>query len=401
MALEALKIKNFRFLLAADFFGFLGFNTRLMVQGWVVLELTNSDGWVGLVAGLPAIPVIALALLGGTITDRVNRRVVQMWTFSLLALSGFVLGLLISTEAIRLWHLIVIAFPVALLATLRMTAGSAMVIDVAGRELVFGANALNSAMTNLARFAGPGLGGWILATYGADVTFYAVGLALLVSTALMWFVKIDNPVPRASDNSIMEDYKLGIRYIAGTPELRWLAMLAISLIAAGMSFPLIPRWSRDVLGSGAEGYGLILAAGGVGGLIGAITLLASPQITRLARTLVIVAAIWAAAVIAFAFTSSLWAAAIVWAINGATIAWWANTIRTMFQLAAKDEMRGRVMSLFGIISQTLAFGWLIGGLASEAIGPRATFILSGLIVLSLYMLAYVRSPELRQIGQQD
>ncbi|MEE8046325.1 MAG: MFS transporter, partial [Dehalococcoidia bacterium] len=114
LALETLKIPSFRFLIAADFFGFIGFNTRLMVQGWVVLELTNSDGWVGLVAGLPAIPVIALALFGGAISDRVNRRVIQMWTFVLLALSGFVLGLLIETDSIQLWHLIAIAFPVAM-----------------------------------------------------------------------------------------------------------------------------------------------------------------------------------------------------------------------------------------------------------------------------------------------
>ncbi|HIM60210.1 MAG TPA: hypothetical protein EYM41_06490, partial [Dehalococcoidia bacterium] len=77
VALEALKIRSSRFLFIADFFGFLGFNTRMMVQGWVVLELTHSDGWVGLAAGLPTIPVIALAMFGGAITDRFNRRVIQ------------------------------------------------------------------------------------------------------------------------------------------------------------------------------------------------------------------------------------------------------------------------------------------------------------------------------------
>jgi hypothetical protein len=55
-----LKIRSFRFLFVADFFGFLGFNTRMMVQGWIVLELTHSDGWVGLAAGLPATPVMPL-----------------------------------------------------------------------------------------------------------------------------------------------------------------------------------------------------------------------------------------------------------------------------------------------------------------------------------------------------
>ena len=64
----------------------------MIVQGWIVLELTDSDGWVGLAAGLPAIPVIALAMFGGAITDRFNRRVIQMWSFTMLAMIGFLTG---------------------------------------------------------------------------------------------------------------------------------------------------------------------------------------------------------------------------------------------------------------------------------------------------------------------
>jgi len=399
LAFEALKITNFRFLVAADFFDFIGFNTRLMVQGWVVLELTNSDGWVGLVAGLPAIPVIALALFGGAITDRMNRRVIQMWTFALLAMTGFVLGMLIEADSIQLWHLIVIAFPVALLSTLRMTAGAAMVIDVVARDRIFGANSLSTALGNFGRFVGPGIGGWILANQGAGIAFYGIGVLLLLSAGLMWFVKVENPPATGPEKSLIEDFKLGIRYISGTPELRWLAVLAISVSFHGMTMPLIPRWSRDVLGTGADGFGFILAAGGVGGLIGAIALIMAPAYKQLAKGLVIVVAINSTAVIAFGFTNSLWPAVIAYAFVGGTVAWWANTMRTLFQLAARDEMRGRVMSLFGLISQAIAFGWLVGGAVSELIGPQNTFFISGIAVFALYLFAYWRSPELRKIGQ--
>jgi len=151
------------------------------VQGWVVLELTHSDGWVGLAAGLPTIPVIALAMFGGAITDRFNRRVIQMWSFTLLAITGFLTGILIDTDVIQLWHILVIAFPVAVVITLRMTAGVALVVDIVGRERVFGANAVSTAVTNIGRFAGPAIGGWILAQYRADKAFYFVGFALLLA----------------------------------------------------------------------------------------------------------------------------------------------------------------------------------------------------------------------------
>jgi len=354
---------------------------------------------VGLVAGLPVIPVIALALFGGAISDRVNRRVIQFWTFSLLALSGYVLGFLVETDSIQLWHLIAMSFPVAILATLRMTAGSAMVVDVVGRERVFGANALSTALGNVSRFAGPGVGGWILANHGAGLAFYGIGTLLILSAALIWFVKVENPPTTGPKKSLIEDFKLGIRYIAGAPELRWLAVLAIAVMFAGMAMPLFPRWSSDVLETGPEGYGFILAAGGVSGLIEAAALIFSPPFKQLARVLVVVVAIYSLAIIGFAFTTSLIAAALAYSVVGATVAWWANTIRTMFQLASKDEMRGRVMSLFGLISQTIAFGWLIGGLVSEVIGPQMTLILSSALAFGLYSFAYLRSSELRRVGR--
>ena len=387
--------------MVAEFFGFIGFNTRLMIIGWVVLELTDSDGWVGLVAGLPAIPVIFLALFGGALTDRVNRRTIQMWTFSLLALTAFALGILVGTNQIQLWHVIVIAFPVALLATLRMTAGAAMVIDTVGRDLVFGANAASTAISNIARFAGPGIGGWILASYGAHVAFYFVAGTLVASAGVMWFVKVENPVSTKSKNSLVADFAEGIKYISATPELRWLAIMALSIMAAGMSLPLVPRWARDVLGTEADGYAIILVGGGIGGLIGAVALMIAPPINQLARLLVAVAAIWAASMIGFSFTTTLIPAAILFGVQGGMVAWWANTIRTMFQLAAREDMRGRVMSLFGLISQAIAFGWLLGGLLSDLIGPQLTFIVSSFSVLALYIFAYARSPELRRVGRSE
>jgi len=199
-----------------------------------------------------------LALYGDVITDRVNRRIIQVWTFLLLSLSGFVLGLLITTDAIRLWHLIVVAFPVAVLVTLRSTAGAAMVVDVVGRERIFGANALSSALTNVGRFAGPGAGGWILANHGAGTAFYAVGAVLLASAGLIWFVDLENPPKTEPTKSIMDDFKQGIRYISSTPELRWLALLALAIMFSSMALPLIPRWARDLLGTGANGYAFLL-----------------------------------------------------------------------------------------------------------------------------------------------
>jgi predicted MFS family arabinose efflux permease len=165
--------------------------------------------------------------------------------------------------------------------------------------------------------------------------------------------------------------------------------------------PLVPRWARDVIGSEVDGYAVILVGGGVGGLVGAIALMLAPPFKQLAKLLVVVALVWSIATVGFSFTTSLIPAAIAFGIQGGAVAWWANTIRTMFQLAARDDMRGRVMSLFGLISQAIALGWMLGGALSELIGPQLTFLLSAALVLSLYVFSYMKSPELRRVGRDD
>lgn len=212
-------------------------------------------------------------------------------------------------------------------------------------------------------------------------------------------IRIENPVKADKSKSLLADFKLGITYIVGTPELRWLAVLALSILAAGISMPLVPRWARDVIGSEADGYAVILVGGGVGGLIGAIALMLAPPFKQLAKLLVVVAVVWSIAMVDFSFTTTLIPAAIAFGIQGGAVVWWANTIRTMFQLAARDDMRGRVMSLFGLISQAIALGWMLGGALSELIGPQLTFLVSAALVVTLYVFAYARSPELRQVGR--
>ena len=128
--------------------------------------------------------------------------------------------------------------------------------------------------------------------------------------------------------------------------------------------------------------------------MGAVTLMMTPPIKRLARTLIIVALVWSIDIIAFSFTSTLWAAALAWVINIATVAWWANTPRTMFQLAAKDEMRGRVMGVRMLAVYGLPVGLVVGGWLIERYGVQAAitgFAVGGLIATGL---AAIRWPSL-------
>ena len=185
-----------------------------------------------------------------------------------------------------------------------------------------------------------------------------------------------------------------------TPALRWLLLLGFLLVFAGMYLPLVPRYVRDVLGAGPEGYGTLLAAMGLGGLVGSATLIVAGNVRSLALLLVASAVLFLALMVVFAFSTTLLLSSAVSFGFGILIVWWSTAVRTALQITASDEMRGRVMGLMALNMQMLTLAWLAGGLSSELIGPRATMILGAAVTAFFYVVAYARSPDLRRVGKE-
>ncbi len=163
--------------------------------------------------------------------------------------------------------------------------------------------------------------------------------------------------------------------------------------------PLIPRYARDVMNAGPEGYGTILAAHGIGGLVAALTLVLKGEFKSIGKLLTLCPIIFAVLVVPFAFSTSILLSSIIAFAFGVVIIWWANGLRIGLQMLAAEEMRGRVMSLYVIITQMLTLAWLVGGTMSEIMGPRAAMISGAAFFGSAFVLAYIRSAELRTLGE--
>ena len=398
--LSTMKIAAFRWLLIGNTFSMLAFQTRQMAQGWLVLEMTNSDGWVGAANGIPAIPVIFLSLFGGVLADRMDRVKLLIYTRVMFALLGLITAALISADMIELWYLFVLAAMIGLVQATGLTAAQAMMVDIVGRERIFSANAMFGVSFNLATFVGPAVGGLVIAGWGVDAAFYMLAVMLILSVGFVSLIKT-NQAPRVGEKkSVMADMREGLVYVWSDPALRWTLLLGFMLVFAGMHFSLLPRYSRDVLNAGAGGFGTLLAAQGLGGIFGTISLIASGNVRQLARVLVIVTFSFLGCMILLALSTNLWLSSLAMAGTGFVIVWWGNSLRTMFQLQAADHMRGRVMGIFSLIGQMLALSWLVGGLMSELIGMRPTMVIGISIAAAVYLFAYLRSPELRAVGSE-
>lgn len=253
---------------------------------------------------------------------------------------------------------------------------------------------------NLSFFAGPALGGILIAKIGPDAAFIAAGLILVLAAVAAFFIQTSPRKSPTRKSSVLGDLRDGFTYVRTHPALRWLAAMSMFLMFVGVFFPMVPRIARDSLDAGADGCGSILAALGIGTLTGAAALLASGNLRAVGRILVIASLGFAVMMIGFAYVNTLEMAWLVAFGIGAIIPWWSNTLRTAFQLSASEEMRGRVMSLYALATQAVLFGWVIGGFASEIIGPRATLIFAGIIPASFYTFAYVMSPAIRRLGRE-
>jgi len=400
-ALGTLRLPAYRTLVFSAALNAMANESRLMAQAWLILALTNSDAWVGGVAGLPALLAAITAPLGGVFADRWERRRMLMLVRLGLSAIALLTALLVGGDLIQVWHLLALAFLIAILDVSGITAVQTMIMDVVPREELFNANALFSAAFSLALVVGPAIAGLILAR--TDVSYaFAFSAALYIGSALaLSRMRVEQQRRDMRATSVWSDLKGGVDFVRQTPVLQWLMVIGITGISAGVWLALVPRFAKDVLESGATGYGAILSARGAGGLVGVVMLLFAGRVQRIAVVLTGCSLGIALLVTFFALSTSMMVATAASFGLGVMFVWYPSTLRTAFQFSATGDMRGRVMSLFSLLGQLLGFGWVVGGALSVWIGPQLAMIGCVVLALAVHLLAYVRSPDLRALGRSQ
>ncbi len=306
---------------------------------------------------------------------------------------------LISLDLIQLWHLVALALLVAIGQSFGTTLNQTMLMDTVGRQRVFNANAIFGATFQFGIFVGPAIGGVLVARFGVEAAFYMTGVVLVLAALAASRIRAPQSGRGRPATTVMADVKEGFRYMFGVPVMRWLFFLSLSIVSVGMYFTLVPRIARDFLDAGADGYGSMLAAQGIGGLVGVVGLILTGNVRWYGAILVAAAVAFGLLNVGVAFSPSVAVAVGLSFFMGICAIWWTNTMRVALQTAASDQMRGRAMSVFTLAVQMAMLGWLVGGALSELIGPRYAIVTSASILGGLHVLAWLRSPDLRALGK--
>src|SRR5713226_3328825 len=396
--LRALRHRDFRLFWSGQLVSLIGTWMQSVGQSWLVLELTNSPFRLGLIGALQFGPILLFSFLGGAISDRVHKRRMLIGTQTALMIQAFTLSALVWSGHVQFWHVAVLAALYGLANTLDMPARQSFIAHLVPRGDLMNAIALNSTVFNGARVVGPAAAGLLVARYGTAAAFLFNGLSFLAVIAALAAIRTAGAPRPPSGLGMGAEIAEGVRYALGTPRIALVfgLLLSVSLFVVNMNV-LVPLIARNVLHEGAHGFGLLMAALGVGAVMGALTVAGLAR-GRPPLGFVVGPAIAAALLlVGLSFVHHFGLAAAVLMALGFSQIVFMTSCNTTVQLTVPDELRGRIMGLYALVFAGMTpIGALIMGTVAEHWGVSRACAVGGgaglLLILALTVAWRRRHP---------
>jgi MFS family permease len=329
--------------------------------------------------------------------DRFDRQRLMFMTQSFLMLTALVMGLIISVGELKVWHLFAFTLLTGVAWAFNMPVRQSVIPNLVPREDLMNAMALNSAGFNMTRIVGPTAAGILIAKLGPADNFYLQAAAYMVVALTVLRLTVP-PARRSNTASVRENLAEGARYVFGNSTMRTLMLLAlVPVVVALPYFTIMPIFAQDVLGRGAGGYGLLLAAPGIGAVIGTLTIASLSGIERKGPVLLGAVFCLGALLIVFALSRSFWLSFGLLIVIGAVQMSYMTTNQTLLQLIIPDELRGRVMGIYMLNQGLLPFGALFAGGLSDVLGAPGAVVIMGSITCVMAVVFAVKAKGLRLI----
>ena len=396
MPLGAFRHRDFRLFWGGQLVSLIGTWMQSVGQSWLVLELTGSPFFLGLVNALQFTPILLLSPVGGTLSDRLGKRRILLVTQAAMMVQAFVLAALVRSGHVRYWHVAVLAVLYGLGRAVDIPARQSVLTDLVGRPDLPNAVALNSVVFNAARIVGPGVAGLLIARFDVAIAFFLNGLSFVAVLAALLAIRTEGHPDPAGRLGVRESLMGALNYAASTPPVAFTLGLLVVVSILALNYNLVvPLIARDVLNEGAEGFGLLMSSLGAGAIAGALGVAVlrrgRPPLSFLAGT----GAVLCAGAIALALASQFTVAMVVLGVLGCFQILFSTGCNTALQLIAPDALRGRVMGLYAMaFAGVTPFGSLLIGTVAEHLGVRTACALggaAGLLAIGALALAWRRA----------
>ncbi|HET9493264.1 MAG TPA: MFS transporter [Chloroflexia bacterium] len=391
-SLRALGHRNFRLFWSGQLVSLVGTWMQMIARGWLVLELTNSSFWLGMVGFATSLPSLLLTLWAGAIVDSVSKRTLIIWTQAIAMIGSFLLGALTLTGAVELWHVLAISVAMGTAFAFDAPARQAFTVEMVGKHDLMNAVALNSAIFNGARVVGPSVGAVILAWQGPGWAFIVNGVTYIAVLAGLFMMRMPRHVRKTETVGRTERVLEGLRYVRRHENLG--TLMVIVAVVSIFAFPytvLMPVFADHILRVGEQGYGTMMAVAGIGSLFGALSLTVQSGREDTRRGRIIMAGVIGLpmSLAVFALSTHYYVSLAALAVVGWTMISINATINTLVQTSVPDELRGRVNGVFAFLFIGMApAGNLQAGILADNFGAPATLAIGAMIcgVVTAYVL---------------
>lgn len=391
---SALRHRNFQLYFGGQLISVAGTWMQIIAQGWLVYQLSRSELTLGIVGFAAAIPALIVSPWGGVVVDRVPRRSLLIVTQTIAMLMAFILAALTFADAVRVWHVVVLAVVLGGVNAFDGPARQAFVIDMVGHEDLTNAIALNSMVFNGARVIGPAIGGMLLAAFGADWCFLINGLSFLAVIGVLLLMQVQTHPHSHAPVGPWVQLTSGLRYVREHTDLLGLLLVSLIFSVFGISYwTVLPAFVDKVLGQEALAYGTLQAVSGLGAISGGFIMARWGSDLPRGRILALTSLIFPGILVVFANTTSYPLALGLSFLLGLGFMLVFVILNTLLQLNVADNMRGRVLSLYTLTFFGFApFGNLALGSLSEAwgIGPAVSLSAGAAAVLTVIVLVAIR-----------
>ena len=409
----ALASRDFFIFWVGMFISMIGTWMQNTTQPYLAYRLTGSSLDLGIIGFSATLPTLLLALPGGVLVERLDKRKTVIVLQTVMMLQALLLAILALTGLIRIWHIVALSFVLGTANAIEITARQSMLVELVGRKALPNAIALQATVFNLARVIGPSLTAVVLLlvkNQGEGWAFLINALSFLFVILSLFFVRtpfksIQPDNGARQKRALGSEFSEGLRYVRSNTLV--MAILLLAALIGFFGFPFgqqIPAIARTVLGLAGDTEALVKArtsslylAQGIGALTAALIISSFSHMRRQGLLLMVGQFVFAVTISVLSFARNLPLALVLVGVLGWGMVSQLATMNTLVQLEAPDHLRGRVFSIYLWALQGVApFGSLFVGWLAQSQGvPRAALI-CGVICLLAAVVIHVRFPVVRR-----
>jgi MFS family permease len=405
----ALRFKDFRSYLGVRFFFTFAYQMQTTVLGFYIYQLTHSKAAIAYIGLSEVVPAVGIALYGGYIADKYEKRKMLLFIFTGVLLSSLVMGTVTSnalpTHLGTHWILLTIYAMIFCNGIARAFYGPTTFVVYSNsipREVYPNASTWSSSAWQVASILGPLTGGFLYGFAGkiipglAGITanFIVIILFLLIALILVFRLRKYEPVFVPKEN-IWKSLSVGLKFVFNNKMMLYAMSLDLFSVLFGGMIALLPVFALDILKVGSEGLGLMRMAFSLGAALSMISMVRFSPMNRPWRNLLIAVAGFGLCILGFGLSHIFYLSLIFLFMQGAFDSVSVIIRSTIMQLLTPDEMRGRVSSVNQMfISSSNEFGDFEAGMAAKYMGTVPSVIFGGCMTLAVVTFTFFKTKKM-------